>query len=205
MIITKTRNVGEMKKRIIMIVLITISFSCKDQRQDINQQFVVSIVKEEIDSQIILFLKSNDKDQIGYTTISILQKTYGADSRFKTKDKHNFISKTLSQEIAFNCGDIVQCFILNDTIKDFYANNSFSAFLKNYCVLNISQEYIIRENLSFNAELSVIYFLYQNEFYTTQDDVSGYYSTRSLKTLYKQIDESNKETLLLEKQLNLSH
>lgn len=169
-------------KNIILFLLLFSLISCNSTtlKPENHDVLIEKIVIEDSDSiilegGIILFCKSNSKDKIGYMDTYDLIKTYNNDPRYQSNNNEKFVSDIINLKIGFDCDDIIRCFSINDTVKSFYNKSDFSKFLLNYCTTDDNIEYRITNNLSYNSQLTVIYYLFKNNYYTVFEDLSGFY------------------------------
>ena len=131
---------------------------------------------------IFIFTKTCDDNKIGYIDIYGLIKNYVAEnSLYKNIDYQTYINNTISNELHFKCEDVYRCFTPNDTILSAYKNNTFSEFVQIYPTESLTNEYRIKNSLTFNSILTVIYCLYQSEYYTHSNDYIGGYFSMKLK------------------------
>ena len=139
-----------------------------------------------INGSMFLFGKSDSSGRIKYGLIYRVINFYLHDPRYNQLDYTEFISNLISNS-DFACDDIMQSFKINDTIRNSYDKNKFSAFLLKYSSDTINDKYIISKDLSFNSQLSVIYYLYLNNYYTDFDDYSGCYFSRKIDDFSDQL------------------
>ncbi|MDU1905991.1 MAG: hypothetical protein E6772_14545 [Dysgonomonas sp.] len=179
-----------MKYLALILLFLPSLFCCSHNTESINHDKLINgILREDsdsliLDNGIILFCKSNIKEQMGYMTIYALQKTYNNDSRYQSNNNKKFISDVINWKIALDCDDIIRCFTISNVVKTYYENNDFQKFLMNYCTTNDSIEYTIKSSLPFEIEMSVIFYLYQNGYYTSHNDIAGAYYSSEIDYLF---------------------
>lgn len=128
---------------------------------------------------VFLFCKSNDADRLGFID------NYGLQKHFLTTDSSLnykvYIQDIFNYKIKIDCQSLNECFNLNDTITDSYENNQLDNFLAKYSKKVIKNVYSINTELSYNAKLTVSYYLFLNDYFTQFDDISGLYYVEKLK------------------------
>ncbi|MDH6311471.1 hypothetical protein M2137_000221 [Parabacteroides sp. PFB2-10] len=123
-----------------------------------------------------LFVGCEDKNEKKITFPRVLKIEY-----LKNKYSMNYktyLRKILNEDIHIDLPE--SCFRLNAVISDNYAKMNFNAFFSLYCYENGSV-FRIAQSLSENESLTVLYYLFLNEYYSFWDDYIGIYSIRKLE------------------------
>lgn len=176
------------KMKILLIMIFCfLSSSCSSQQNngsDRHIQLINNLLTEGSDSpssyyaSVLLFSKSSDTPKIGYISVNGLRKIYN--SQYSDIDYKEFLIKVLDQDIVLDSHTLDGCFSLNDTIMSSYKKESFSSFLENYNKKVRDGEYTIKAELSEDAKLTVFYYLFLNDYYTSFDDYIGLFYSRKM-------------------------
>jgi len=177
--------------------------SCQ-QKKETQYLLIESIVNEDLcdiftpHSGIFIFCKSNEEGKMVYMDVYTLQKIYLGDSLFYKKDYYEFVSEAINQEIVFDCNYTNWCFNISNEVISFFKTNSFSEFLKTYTdIFTYTDDLCIKERFSFDEKMTIIYCLFQHNYYAIFDDVIGSYIISKMKLpLIKQ--EGDQGIILLE-------
>lgn len=166
-----------MKIILFLFIILLFAYCCKTQlsEDDSHKLLVEEILNETIDDGVIIFAKSDVEDEIVYMTIYTLQKIYKNDTTYIIKDNKNVIADILDFKVPFGCNGIIKCFSINDVIKKDYEDKGISYLLSTYCTAKDNNIYAIRSVLSYDEQLSIIYYLYENNYFSSFDDLLGVY------------------------------
>lgn len=174
---------------VLFIMITSILFSCfsKGDNYINNKELIEYISDEKTDfpslfSGIYLFCEIDKKEKkFQLLDSSMLFKAH--DESYPNIDYKDFILKIFSNQLTIECMEAYECFILNDTITTEYSNTSFSVFVKKYTKIYENNVYILNRDLSPNIRLSVMYYMFLNGYYTSYDDVAGYYFSERMKNI----------------------
>lgn len=165
---------------------------CQKKKEIMNHDLLVESITDEDPqsifspySGIILFCKTGDKEQIGYLTVSQMQSNFNNNNSFYIMGYRQFVKAVITQEITLGDGNIENQFILNGKIMSEYNKNSFSKFLSNYTRSINDNEYSVATGLSPDETMTIIYCLFQNNYYTSFDDYIGLYYSRKIDFFIK--------------------
>jgi len=155
--------------------------SCQQKKE--TQNLLIESIANENSNEIFtphsgtfIFGKSNEEGKLVYMDVSTLQKIYLWDSLYHKMNYREFVLGAINQEIIFDCNYINWCFNINNEIISFCKTNSFSEFLKTYTgeFANTGGLYV-NNRFSFDEKMTIIYCLFQHNYYTGYDDYLGFY------------------------------
>ncbi|MFT3994419.1 MAG: hypothetical protein QM660_08935 [Dysgonomonas sp.] len=175
-----------------MRILVSILFMCilfgsckKDKELASHDQLIEYLSKEGSDvwpsySHIIIFCKC-DNQKVGYLDVISLRKGFNI-PKYNELGYSKYISEAINLDLEIDSLETDTSFTLNDTITSEYNNISFDEFLKKYTTRSsVNSEYQLLNGLSYNSTLTILYYLYQNNYYSYFDDIAGlFYSRKGL-------------------------
>ena len=110
--------------------------------------------------------------------------SYGLEKNFNnynaSMDYKHFVENVMNNKIQLSCDDMYDCFQLNDTITFFYENNDWEVFLNKYSH-NWSNDIYAVNDMYVKDKLSIFYYMFINNYFTSFDDISGFYSIGKIK------------------------
>jgi len=188
-----------MKTKLLIIVSFFIIFLCCQQEIERGDHslFINCLIGEYLQNNntslyndIIIFCKVNRKDKLGYIGIDRLQILFNRDSSYIKMRYPTFIKNVICQSITLDEKEVEGIFIPSDRIISECGKKSFSEFLAIYadCTYN-NRCAVIRKNLSLNEEMTVLYCLYQHNYYSGFDDVTGLYFSEKIDFILKRKTE----------------
>ena len=152
--------------------------------------------KERIGESII-FCKTTDTLLVGCTDVLRVIKEIRNNPKYKNIDYKKFISNLLLYKNEIECNDpiLTMCFPLNDTITQFYNKELFKTFLSIYTDGNFfnGAEYRIIKNLGMteNSFYTILYYLYNNGYYSYFSELLGYWFCRNIDDFHLQLLDVN--------------
>ena len=165
-----------------LLFLFSILFLSCQQKKGTQDLLIESIVNDDPNAiftphqGIFIFGKSNEEGKLVYMNVYTLQSVYLQDSLFHKMNYREFISGAINQKIIFDCNYTDWCFNISDEVVSFFKTNSFSEFLKIYTSEFASTGGLYLKNgLSFDETKTVIYCLFQHNYYTVYNDYLGFY------------------------------
>lgn len=174
---------------VIFIIITSMLFSCvsKEESYINNKELIQHISNEDADlpslySGIYLFCEINKKEKKFQLLDSsaLLKAHYGFYQNMTYKD---FVLNVFTNQLIIDCEEVYECFTINDTIATEYNNSPFPEFANKYAKSFANNIYTLKRDLSLNVRLSVMYYLFINDYYTSYDDVAGYYSSERMKSI----------------------
>lgn len=166
------------KLRIVLLLMVMMCFvnGCaqNNYREKAYEDLKEYVLNEDYSGVgYILFFETETKNEITYTDAFSLQRDLYYSPKYKDIDKDAFLKKIMMGEIILSCKDFRQCFTIVPTIMEDYKKKNFEDFLKsNTRYLEEDNKYIINYTYSYNEKISVAYYLYLNNFYSSYDDYS---------------------------------
>lgn len=143
----------------------------------------------------LLFFETNIKNQITYESAFDLQRDLYYSPKFKGKNIESYFRKIMLGEIILSCEDLLDCFTLVPSITEEYQKQSFTEFLKKHATyIEEDNTYIIHPSFNYDEKLTISYYLYLNNYYTSEDDYSGYFTSRK-DSLYPKMEIINEDDL----------
>ena len=182
-------------KTIFFIISIHVLVMSSCNRNPSNHSLLINnVVKDNEDSfsslsNIILFCKVQDESHIGVTDVSGIQKNYKNTHLTNQSSYQEYVNDILNWNIILETIDINEVFIPNDTITLYYNNHSFSDFLSKYCDKTKDGRYSVIANISHNSQLTIIFYLYRNNYYTIYDDYIGLYYSEEVNSLLTRFEK----------------
>ena len=173
------------------IFLLCLQNGCVTNHRYKAYQDMKDFVLNEDNSGIgyLLFFETNTKNQITYQSAFDIQRDLYYSPRFEGIDIKLFFKRIMLGKIQLSCEDLIDCFALTPAIIEEYQKRSFKDFLKTHTIyVKEYNEYIINPAFSYDEKLSIAYYLYLNNFYTTVDDYTGYFSSKK-DSLHPKIEE----------------
>jgi hypothetical protein len=122
----------------------------------------------------IIFCKINGKDELGYISIDRLHPLFNHNGLYREMGYENFIKNILFRKITLGRGEVEGSFIPDEKIMLKYDNCSFQEFLDTYTRYVEKDRYAINNKLSPEEEMTMIYCLYQHNYYTGFDYIGLY-------------------------------
>lgn len=164
-------------------------FSCSAKEENyINYKELIEYISNEdadlpsIFSGIYLFCEI-DKKEKKYQLLdssALLKTHYGF---YQNMDYKDFVSKVFSNQLVIDCKEVYECFNLNASVTEEYNKNPFASFIKRYTSFYEENTYTLKRDLDLDVRLSVMYYSYLNSYYTTYDDIAGYYSCERMNSI----------------------
>lgn len=183
-----------------ILFLCILFYSCKKDKDLASHNYLIEYLSKEGPevwpsySHIIIFCKC-DNGKIGYLDVSGLRKGFNV-PKYNELGYSKYITDAINLELVMDSIETYTSFTINDTISKVYNDISFDRFLKKYTDQELSNgEYKLKNDLSYNSTLTLMYYLYQNNYYCYFDDLVGSYFTR--KNLAP-IKEDSKSSFILE-------
>lgn len=172
-------------------LLVIMSYSCENvKKRDIHSALITALSAEDPNEfsyypHIIIFCKC-DNSKIGYLDVYGLNKNFNI-PKYNKLGYSRFISEVINLNLAIDSLATYLSFSLNDTIAAEYNETQFNKFLAKYTdASSVENEYRLTNDLSYNSTLTVLYYLYQNNYYSSFDDYLGFfYSHKGLPLVNK--------------------
>lgn len=178
---------------LLMALFVIISYSCgNDKKRHIHDDLITALSAEDLNffsdySHIIIFCRCDNR-KIGYLDVSGLNKGFNI-PKYNKLGYSKFISDVINLDLEFDSLETYTTFTLNDTITAEYTKMSFDKFLEKYTKEKTSQnEYSLVNSLSYNSTLTVLYYFYQNNYYSSFDDIAGFFFTHKGLPLIDKIE-----------------
>lgn len=192
-----------MKKLFFLMLILNIYCSCNDKKPFVKQETVDFLSKEVIENLprkdglisfsryvgVPVFVLNNDSLLIS-TRVDFLHNLYTSSYKIQYENFNNFLFKSLNQEIKFDEKYFAKydssIFKLDNEVKKNYEMKKFIDFYNYYLKKEGKKEYLNRDKiLGENQYFTVIYYLFINNYYVTEDDYIG-------RTYVHNWDEINK-------------
>jgi hypothetical protein len=180
-----------MKKMFFLMLILNIYCSCQNKKTFIKQETTDFLCKEVVKSiprkdrlvyvshynYVPVFVLGNDSSLIS-TRPDFLHHLYISSYKSQYKRFDDFLFKSLNQEIIFDKKQFIKylpsSFKIDNEVKKNYDTKKFIDFYNFYLKKEDKREYLNRDKvLSINQHFSVIYYLFINNYYTTEDDYIG--------------------------------
>ncbi len=176
---------------LLIVLFVLISYSCEnDKKPHIHDALITALLAEDLNyfsdySHIIIFCRCDDH-KIGYLDVSGLNKGFNI-PKYNKLGYSKFISDVINLDLEVDSLETYTTFTLNDTITAEYTEMPFDKFLKKLTKGKTSEnEYRLVNSLSYNSTLTVLYYFYQNNYYSYFDDIAGFfYSHKGLPLIDK--------------------
>jgi len=172
--------------KFLLLIFFTSVFSCTNQNHITHQELIEFISNEDPDgyslvSEIYLFSIFKNENKIKLLDSSILLK--GHYHFFNDVSYKDFVLGVFSNKCNLECTEVYECFALDEVISADYNQLSFSSFVEKYIIHRSKNNHTIKKDLSHNATLTVMYYLFLNDYFTVYDDISGLYYSERMKSL----------------------
>ena len=190
-----------MRITISILFLCILFYSCTKANKPGSHDSLIDYISNEgpeawpAYSHIIIFCKC-DNGEIGYLDVFGLRKGFNV-PEYNKLGYSKYVSDVINWKQTIDPKETYISFTLNDTISESYHDNTVENFLKIYTEREYADgEYLLKRDLSYNSTLTFIFYLYQNNYYTSYDDYSGFYST--VKNLPPIIEVPEPQLIILE-------
>ena len=175
-----------MNTKLLLLVVYCLFIGCQQkgekERHDLFINCLINKDKEDIDTLyggLFVFCKISNKEKIGYIRIVRLYPLFTHNNLYLKMGYPKFIKGVIQQEIVLDEKEVEGSFILDDQIISECNKMSFSDFLDRYTKCMRKNEYRVENGLSFSDGMTVLFCLYQHNYYTAFDDyIGGYYSEK---------------------------
>ncbi|QRE04038.1 hypothetical protein [Flavobacterium psychrophilum] len=180
-----------MKKMFFLMFILNIYCSCDNKKTFVKQETVDFLSKEVIKNlprkdglinlshymSVPVFVLNNHSLLIS-TRVDFLHHLYIFSYKNQYENFNIFLFKSLNQEIIFDEKYFTKydfsIFKIDNGVKKKYETKKFIDFYNYYLKKEDKKEYLSRDKiLDTNQHFSVIYYLFINNYYTTEDDYIG--------------------------------
>lgn len=188
----------KIKYLLLTLYCIFFLFNCQQENErKTNHDLLIEIISREDPqyssprfSGLMVFCNIKDEENLGFINVHRLQILFNHDSLFQKIGYHKYVKDLIYRKISLDKDEIIGSFILNETTMSNYEKYSFTKFLSTYCDYIRKNEYSIKPGLSYEETMTIIYCLYEKNYYTFFDDYIGrYYSTKIDSILDRTVEE----------------
>ena len=174
-----------MKIRFLLFFLLTIFIlpNC-DNRVDLHfsENLIKRLSTEDpifsvYTSDLNLFCKCQN-DKVMMISSRYLREWYQNSST--KSDYYSFLKGVLNQKIKINCDNFENAFELDSHIKNQYQEIGIDRFLKSFCKDSGDNIYLLNNNIPRSKKMTVLYFLFINNYVSSEDDYGGYFVIRKM-------------------------
>jgi hypothetical protein len=189
-----TLRVRNIRKLLLTVYCFSLFVCCQQKNGKQHDLFIECLIKEEFQNNslyqdIIVFCKINDNDKLGYLNTGRLRILFNHDSLYLKMGYHKFIEGVVRQKIVLDKKEVEGNFVPNDRIISKCNKEPFSDFLTTYTECMNENEYSVKNYLSFNEKMTVLYCLYQYDYYSGFDDVIGLYFSEKIDLILQRAVE----------------
>ena len=186
------------KSRLLLVLCgYLVFFSCLQKQENIKHKLLIdSISKEDPEvfsslfSGVIIFCKINNEGKLGFLTVDRIQDIFNHDNLYKNMGFHKFVEGVINQEIILDDKYVGEYYFIPDSIiLSEYYKNSFSNFLATYAHYIDKDEYKVSVRSSMEETMTVIYCLYQHNYYSGFDDYVGVFFSTNIDSILKRTVE----------------
>ena len=171
-----------MKILFIFICFVTVFCHIKAEDNYVTKKQAIKWLREEQSTdttQAILgydIIQKIGKNKIGYISIFKLAIYFPKEKQYKSMSYYLHVADIMEEKKTLPKYDYEQVVKMDKSVTKAYKKHPLGKFIAIYCEKSSSGGYLMKPGLSYKTTWTVLYYLYQNDYFFCFNEYGGYYS-----------------------------